>query len=313
MACHACDMAGAVQSEEALAAKFAALLPHLDERQRRLVMGAEARALGHGGIKTVARAAGTSAVTVSRGVDELEAGGKPLGRTRKPGGGRKPATQTDPGLGAALLALVEPGSRGDPESPLRWTTKSLRRPGSGAGRRRAPGVGAHGGQAAQGRGVQSAGQRQDHRGRPASRSRRPVPLPQRPGPRPHRHRRPGDQRRHQKEGAGRTVQKWWAGMASARRAGAGQRTRFHGQAAGQGDPVRRLRCGRRRRMGQRGHRSRHRRIRGRHHRDLVAQGRIIGLPARVPAADHRRRRWLQRLPHPAVEDRAGRSSPNRPG
>jgi Rhodopirellula transposase DDE domain len=90
-------------------------------------MGAEARALGHGGIKTVARAAATSAVTVSRGVDELEAGGKPLGRTRKPGGGRKPATQTDQGLGAALLALVEPGSRGDPESPLRWTTKSLRR------------------------------------------------------------------------------------------------------------------------------------------------------------------------------------------
>ena len=120
-------MAWPVQSEEALAAKFAALLPHLDERQRRLVMGAEARALGHGGIKTVARAAGTSAVTVSRGVDELEAGGKPLGRTRKPGGGRKPATQTDPGLGAAVLALVEPGARGDPESPLRWTTKSLRR------------------------------------------------------------------------------------------------------------------------------------------------------------------------------------------
>ena len=120
-------MAGAVQSEEALAAKFAALLPHLDERQRRLLMGAEARSLGHGGIKTVARAAGVSAVTVSRGVDELEAGGKPLGRTRKPGGGRKPVTHTDPGVGAALLGLVEPGSRGDPKSPLRWTTKSTRR------------------------------------------------------------------------------------------------------------------------------------------------------------------------------------------
>jgi Rhodopirellula transposase DDE domain len=120
-------MAGAVQSEEALAAKFAVLFLHLDERQRRLLMGAEARSLGHGGIKMVARAAGVSAVTVSRGVVELEAGGKSLGRTRKPGGGRKPATQTDPGLGAALLALVEPESRGDPESPLRWTTKSLRR------------------------------------------------------------------------------------------------------------------------------------------------------------------------------------------
>src|ERR1700737_5288830 len=104
-------MAGAVQSEEALAAKFAALLPHLDERQRRLVMGAEARALGHGGIKTVARAAGASAVTVSRGVDELEPGGNPLGRTRKPGGGRKPVTQTDPGLSAALLALGEATAR----------------------------------------------------------------------------------------------------------------------------------------------------------------------------------------------------------
>ena len=70
---------------------------------------------------------GISAVTVSRGVDELEAGGKPLGRTRKPGGGRKRVTETDPELGPALLALVEPGSRGDPESPLRWTTKSVRR------------------------------------------------------------------------------------------------------------------------------------------------------------------------------------------
>ena len=120
-------MAGVLQSEEALAAKLVALLPHLDERQRRLAMGAEARALGHGGIKTVADAVGVSAVTVSRGVNELGKGGKPLGRTRKPGGGRKPATHNDPGLGMALLALVEPGSRGDPQSPLRWTTKSLRR------------------------------------------------------------------------------------------------------------------------------------------------------------------------------------------
>jgi Rhodopirellula transposase DDE domain len=120
-------MAGAVQSEEVLAAKFAAVLPHLDERQRRLVLGAEARALGHGGVTAVARAAGISAVTVSRGVDEVEAGGKPLGRTRRPGGGRKPAAESDPDLGPALLALVQPGSRGDPESPLWWTTKSLRR------------------------------------------------------------------------------------------------------------------------------------------------------------------------------------------
>ena len=65
-------MAVPVDAEESLAAKFAALFPHLDERQRRLVMGAEARVLGHGGIKVVAAAADVSAVTVSRGVAELE-------------------------------------------------------------------------------------------------------------------------------------------------------------------------------------------------------------------------------------------------
>jgi hypothetical protein len=119
-------MAGAVCSEESLAAKLSAVLPHLDERQRRLVMGAEARALGHGGIKTVARAAGVSAVTVSKGVAELDAGDEPLGRTRRPGGGRKPVTETDAGVRTTLLSLVEPTSRGDPESPLRWTTKSVR-------------------------------------------------------------------------------------------------------------------------------------------------------------------------------------------
>jgi hypothetical protein len=66
------------------------LLPYLDERQRRLVMGARARALGHDGIKVVARAAGVSAVTVAKGVTELDAGEEPLGRTRRPGGGREP-------------------------------------------------------------------------------------------------------------------------------------------------------------------------------------------------------------------------------
>jgi transposase len=120
-------MAVAVGVEEELSAEFAALFPHLDERQRRLAMGARARSLGHGGIKVVARAAGVSPVTVSRGVAELETGGEPLRRVRRPGGGRKPVTRTDPGVAAALLALVEPGQRGDPESPLRWTTKATRK------------------------------------------------------------------------------------------------------------------------------------------------------------------------------------------
>jgi hypothetical protein len=119
-------MGVAVEMRESLAAKFGGLFPHLDERQRRLVAGAEARALGHGGIRVAARAAGMREGTVSRGVAELEAGEEPLGRARRPGGGRKRAADLDPGLRPALLALVEPDERGDPASPLRWTAKSLR-------------------------------------------------------------------------------------------------------------------------------------------------------------------------------------------
>ncbi len=117
---------GNEEAVQVLAAKFAAIFPHLDERQRRLLMGAEARALGHGGIRLVARAAGVREATVSLGVDELDSGAEPLGRARRPGGGRKRAADLDPGLVPALLALVEPEERGDPMSPLRWTTKSTR-------------------------------------------------------------------------------------------------------------------------------------------------------------------------------------------
>ena len=113
-------------TREMLAAKFGDILPHLDERQRRLLLGAEARALGHGGIRLVAAAAGAGETTVSLGVAELESGAEPLGRARRAGGGRKRAAVTDPGLVPALLALVEPDERGDPESPLRWTIKSTR-------------------------------------------------------------------------------------------------------------------------------------------------------------------------------------------
>jgi len=113
-------------TQEMLAAKFGSIFPHLDERQRRLLMGAEARALGHGGIRLVAGAAGVREATVSLGVDELDSGAGPLGRARRPGGGRKRAADLDPGLRPALLALVEPQERGDPMSPLRWTTKSTR-------------------------------------------------------------------------------------------------------------------------------------------------------------------------------------------
>ena len=119
-------MGGNEETARVLAVKFQVIFPHLDERQRRLLMGAEARALGHGGIRVVARAAGVREATVSLGVDELDSGAEPLGRARRPGGGRKRAAELDPELRPALLALVEPEERGDPMSPLRWTTKSTR-------------------------------------------------------------------------------------------------------------------------------------------------------------------------------------------
>jgi transposase len=113
-------------TREMLAAKFGSVFPHLDERQRRLLLGAEARVLGHGGIRLVAAAAGVREATVSLGVSELESGEGPLGRARREGGGRRQLAETGPGLVPALLALVEPDERGDPESPLRWTVKSTR-------------------------------------------------------------------------------------------------------------------------------------------------------------------------------------------
>jgi hypothetical protein len=102
------------------------LLPVLDEKSRRLVLGAVARAAGEGGVTAVARLSGASWQTVADGAAELESGQvAPPGRVRRAGAGRKKLAETDPGLVPALLALVEDSSRGDPESPLLWTTRSV--------------------------------------------------------------------------------------------------------------------------------------------------------------------------------------------
>ncbi len=114
-------------SDEALAQKLGRILPLLDERQRRLVLGAEALMLGYGGIRRVARAAMVDEDTVSRGAREIEDGVEPSGPVRAVGGGRKSVAENDPEIIPELLSLVEPDERGDPESPLRWTTKSLRK------------------------------------------------------------------------------------------------------------------------------------------------------------------------------------------
>ena len=103
------------------------LLPELDEKSRRLTLGAAARAAGDGGIGAVARMCGASWQTVADGAAELASGQvAPAGRVRRAGAGRKKLAETDPGLVPALLALVEDSARGDPESPLVWTTKSVK-------------------------------------------------------------------------------------------------------------------------------------------------------------------------------------------
>ena len=110
-----------------LRSKYTALRPTLTERSRRVWAATEARALGHGGIGLVARATGISRSTIQRGLRELEAG-QTLAptRTRRPGGGRKRAVEKDRRLVRDLEALVEPTASGAPDSPLRWTAKSVR-------------------------------------------------------------------------------------------------------------------------------------------------------------------------------------------
>ena len=111
---------------EPIRERFSTVAPFLDERGRRLVAAAEAFAAGYGGIAAVAMATGMAPSTIGRGLKEL-AQDEPSERVRRLGAGRKPAIVKDPTLVADLEALVEPTTRGDPESPLRWTCKSVRR------------------------------------------------------------------------------------------------------------------------------------------------------------------------------------------
>jgi len=113
-----------LEVEAAVVAKYAVLAPVLDERARRLWAAAESRAIGFGGDALVSAATGMARQTVRRGRAELAAGIVLDGRIRQPGAGRRSLNETQPGLTAALESLVDPLTRGDPASPLRWTCKS---------------------------------------------------------------------------------------------------------------------------------------------------------------------------------------------
>lgn len=107
--------------------KLAGVWPLLDERTRRLLAANEARTLGRCGVSAVSRACGLSRKAISKGIKEIEAGtALPPGRVRQPGGGRRKITEHDPRLTGAMERMIDPETRGDPESPLRWTCKSTR-------------------------------------------------------------------------------------------------------------------------------------------------------------------------------------------
>jgi DDE family transposase len=118
------ELVGAEAFASLVAKMLAEVAPILDERQRRVLLGAGARQLGRGGIKLVAAASGASPDTVGRGVADLEAGLVVDGRVRAKGAGRPSVEDKDPRVWPALEKLVDPVTRGDPMSALRWTTKS---------------------------------------------------------------------------------------------------------------------------------------------------------------------------------------------
>jgi Rhodopirellula transposase DDE domain len=119
------------QTAERIRRAYETLLPEMDERMRRQWAGAEARRLGYGGTTKVSDATGLSRTTIAAGRAELDLPAcqrlREAARVRRPGGGRRPLTESDPELLATLESLIEPTARGDPESMLRWTCKSTRR------------------------------------------------------------------------------------------------------------------------------------------------------------------------------------------
>ena len=117
-----------MEADVLIAARHQALEGILDERQRRLHAAVEAKVLGHGGVKRVSEATGVARGSILAGLKELKdpVNTLPKGRVRRPGGGRKKLVDRDPDLLAALERLVDPAARGDPQSPLRWTCKSLK-------------------------------------------------------------------------------------------------------------------------------------------------------------------------------------------
>ncbi len=182
-------MLGAMVDEDPIRERWLIVRDELDERGRRMWAAAEARSHGRGGIAAVVRATGISEATVRRGIAEVNRGDRaPDGRVRRPGAGRPSIGEREPGLREALLALLEGATRGDPKSPLLWTSRSVANLTAALC---AQGFEVHESTvrtAVARAGVQAAGQPQDARGGRSSRPRRTVPAHRR-GVSPRRSRR----------------------------------------------------------------------------------------------------------------------------
>jgi hypothetical protein len=294
-----------VDLDTVLAALFDLISPHLNERQRRLLLGAGARALGRGGGARMARISGMSRPTVYAGVRELEEPPDPHGRIRRPGGGPKRLRDTDPGLVEALDRLVDPDTRGDPDSPLRWTTKSTRELAEAL--------------TAQGHPVSddTVGRLLKQQGYRLQRTVKTLEGAQ--------HQDRDAQFRYLNEQAREhlaacqpvvsvdtkkkeLVGNFANGGAKWQPSGEPVEVNVHDfpdPALGKAIPYGVLRRGAQRRLGERGHRSRHRRVCGGDAAALVGAGRPSRLPRGHAAAGHGRSRRVQRLPGAGVEDRAG--------
>ena len=213
--------------ESAIRQRFEALFPVLDERGRRRFAAAEAKAAGHGGVSAVMRATGIARSTIGRGLRELRGERTIIGeRVRRPGGGRKLLIETDASLLDDLRSLVEPDARGDPQSPLLWTCKSLRKlaeslreMGHRIGRTLV-------GELLHKLDYSLQANRKTREGSQPSRSRRAISLHQRSRQGSARGGRAGDLGRHQEEGAGRRLQERRARMATEGLARGGSRARL---------------------------------------------------------------------------------------
>jgi hypothetical protein len=205
--------------------KYRVVAVELDERRRRQWAAAEARDLGWGGVSVVARATGLSRPTIIAGLRELQLPAPQRAaaaqRIRRPGGGRRAVTATDPTLLAALMALIEPATRGAPDSPLRWTCKSTARLADELTRHDHPVSDRTVASLlkAAGYSLQANRKTREGAGHP-DRDAQFAYLNARVAA-SHRHGQTGDFRGHEEEGIGRRFQEWRPGVAPARPPGGG--------------------------------------------------------------------------------------------